>query len=115
MRSSPVSSRENAFALHDGRPRGSRTTLRGGELSRPSTRTRLTSSTAAGTSLRWAKKWPLSSSAGGRLHDVGRPPDPLTPPDLGVRLCHVSQAVNLTSRRHVDLRRQAGALCRAGR
>ncbi|MEU4446132.1 putative leader peptide [Actinosynnema sp. NPDC059335] len=27
----------------------------------------------------------------------------------------MSQAVNLTSRRHVDLRRQAGALCRAGR
>ncbi|MEV8438593.1 putative leader peptide [Actinosynnema sp. NPDC051121] len=27
----------------------------------------------------------------------------------------MSQAVNLTSRRHVDLRRQAGALCRVGR
>ncbi|WP_372470534.1 putative leader peptide [Saccharothrix luteola] len=27
----------------------------------------------------------------------------------------MSQAVTLTSRRHVDLRRQAGALCRAGR
>ncbi|MFD7657152.1 putative leader peptide [Actinosynnema sp. NPDC059797] len=26
----------------------------------------------------------------------------------------MSQAANLTSRRHVDLRRQAGALCRAG-
>ncbi|WP_425444483.1 putative leader peptide [Saccharothrix carnea] len=27
----------------------------------------------------------------------------------------MGQAANLTSRRHVDLRRQAGALCRAGR
>ncbi|MGW4111252.1 putative leader peptide [Actinosynnema sp. NPDC004786] len=57
----------------------------------------------------------MSSSAHRRLHDVGRRPSPLTPPDLGVRLRDVSQAVNLTSRRHVDLRRQAGALCRAGR
>ncbi|MFI9006074.1 putative leader peptide [Actinosynnema sp. NPDC053489] len=40
---------------------------------------------------------------------------PLTGPDLGVTLSNVSQAVFLTSRRHVDLRRQAGALCRAGR
>ncbi|MFE9751093.1 putative leader peptide [Saccharothrix saharensis] len=110
-----MSSRENAFALHDGQPRGPGTTFRGDELSRPSTRTRLTHPTADGTSLRRAKKWSVSSSADRRPHDVGRSPRPLTPPDQGVRLWHVSQAVNLTSRRHVDLRRQAGALCHAGR
>ncbi|MER5267619.1 putative leader peptide [Actinosynnema sp. NPDC002837] len=110
-----MSSRGNAFALHDGDPGGAGTTLRGGELSRPSTRTRLTPAGRLGTSLRCARKWPVSSSADDRLHDVGRSPSPLTPPDLGVRLWHVSQAVTLTSRRHVDLRRQAGALCRAGR
>ncbi|MFD1151869.1 putative leader peptide [Saccharothrix hoggarensis] len=110
-----MSSRENAFALHDGQSRGTGTTMRGRELSRPSTRTRLTPATRPGTSLRRTKKWPVSSAADRRLHDVGRPPSPLTPPDLGVRLWAVSNAVNLTSRRHVDLRRQAGALCRAGR
>ncbi|WP_442974267.1 putative leader peptide [Saccharothrix sp. NRRL B-16348] len=110
-----MSSRENAFEHHDGQSRGTGTTSRGGELSLLSTRTRLTRPTALDTSLRWAKKCPVSSSADRRLHDVGRLPSPLTRSDLGVRLWHVSQAVNLTSRRHVDLRRQAGALCRTGR
>ncbi|WP_367139028.1 putative leader peptide [Saccharothrix sp. HUAS TT1] len=46
---------------------------------------------------------------------MGRPATALTAPDPGVRLCRVSQARYLTSRRHVDLRRQAAATCRAGR
>ncbi|MEU4743982.1 putative leader peptide [Actinosynnema sp. NPDC023658] len=71
--------------------------------------------TTGRTFLHGGRKCPLSSSADGRLHDVGRPVDALTSPDPGVKLGCVSQAANLASRRHVDLRRQAGALCRAGR
>ncbi|WP_428829933.1 putative leader peptide [Saccharothrix syringae] len=46
---------------------------------------------------------------------MGRPAQPLTRSDRGVTLCGVSQARYLTSRRHVDLRRHAGAICRTGR
>ncbi|MEU4769650.1 putative leader peptide [Actinosynnema sp. NPDC023794] len=110
-----MSSRGNAFALHDGQPGGAGTTLHGGELSRPSTRTRLTSATGSALPCAAQESGRCPARRTADIHDVGRSPSPLTPPDLGVRLWHVSQAVNLTSRRHVDLRRQAGALCRAGR
>ncbi|WP_372511377.1 putative leader peptide [Lentzea californiensis] len=36
-------------------------------------------------------------------------------PGADVTLLPVSQAANLTSRRHVDLRRHASAFCRDGR